>query len=80
MSEDHRNCPDCGGSNGSHYNDCIYDGTDDPGSYSKRSKGSSNLSGGKWFLLYIIAFIIGYGFNELVGTVLLIGLIFWLCV
>lgn len=79
MSEDQRHCPDCGGSNGSHYNDCIYDGTDGPGSYFRGSKGGSNLSGGKWFLLYIIVLVIGYGFNELLGTILLIGLIFWLC-
>ena len=29
MSEYDRRCPDCGGSNGFHYNDRIYDGTDD---------------------------------------------------
>ena len=80
MSEDSRHCPDCGGSNGSHYSDCIYDGTDGPGSYSFSSKGSSNVSSGKVWLFYIIALIIGYGINELLGVILIIGMIFWLCV
>ena len=80
MSENSRHCPDCGGRDGSHYNGCIYDGTDGPGSYSFASKGNSNQSGGKIWLIYIIALIIGYGINELLGTVLLIGMIFWLSV
>ena len=80
MSEDNRNCPDCGGSDGLHYSDCIYDGTDGPGSHSSGSKRGSSGSGGKFFLFYIIALIIGYGFNELIGTLMLIGMLFWLLV
>ena len=33
MSEDRGHCPDCGGSDGFHYSDCIYDGTDGPRGY-----------------------------------------------
>ena len=76
MNDDNRICPDCGG-DGFHYDDCIYDGTD--GS-SRRSFGSGNDhggAGGKTWLLIIIILIIGYGFNELLGAILLIGLLFW---
>ena len=79
MSYDNRQCPDCGGSNGWHYNDCVYDGTDGPGRYSSGPKGSSNQSGGKALLFFIIALIIGYGINELLGVILIIGMIIWLC-
>ena len=80
MSMDNRQCPDCGGSNGFHYSDCIYDGTEGTGHYSFSSKGSSSGSSGKVLLFYIVALIIGYGINELLGAILLIGMIFWLCV
>lgn len=80
MSEDSRYCPDCGGSDGFHYNDCIYDGTDGPGGSSFGSGGSSSGSGGKVWIFFIVALIIGYGFNELLGAILLIGMIFWLLV
>lgn len=43
MSEDIRHCPDCGGSDGFHYNDCIYDG---PGGSSFGIRGSSSGLGG----------------------------------
>ena len=43
-----------------------------------RSGGSSGGSGGKVLLFYIFALIVGYGINELLGTILLIGMIFWL--
>lgn len=77
MSE-HRHCYDCGGTDGHHYNDCIYDGTDS--GYSSRRRTSTNVSMGKWWALYVIALVIGYGINELLGVILLIGLIFWLLV
>lgn len=80
MSEDSRNCPECGGSDGLHYNDCIYDGTDGPGGYSSGSRGGLSGSSGKIWLFFIIALIIGYGINELLGAILLIGMIFWLIV
>ena len=80
-------CPECGGSDGFHESDCSYDGTDEYDSYSLGSGGSPNVSGGssavsggKVFLFYIIALIIGYGFNEIIGAILLLGMIFWLCV
>lgn len=78
MSEYGR-CHDCGGTGGSHYNDCIYDGTE--GGYSSYSRGKgSNVSAGKWWLGYIVALVIGYGVNELLGTMILLGLIFWLLI
>lgn len=79
MSDDNRQCPDCGGSNGWHYSDCIYDATDGPGYYSSGSRGGSNPSGGKVLLFFIIALVLGYGINELLGVILIIGLIIWLC-
>ena len=80
MSGDSRHCPDCGGSDGWHYNDGIYDGTDGPGGYSSGSRGSSGGSGGKVWLFYIFALIIGYAVNELLGVILLIGMVFWLII
>lgn len=78
MSEN-RNCHDCGCSDGHHFNDCIYDGTD--GGYTSYSRGSgSNISAGKWWLAYIVAMFIGYGINELLGVIILLGLIFGLIV
>ena len=80
MSEDRGHCPDCGGSDGWHYSDCIYDGTEERGGYSSHSRRGANGSGGRVWLFYIIALIIGYGINELLGAILLIGMIFWLIV
>ena len=78
MSE-HGHCHDCGGTDGHHYNDCIYDGTD--GGYSSYSRGGgSGASSGKWWIGYIIALIVGYGINELLGVIIIVGLIFWLMV
>ena len=75
----HGHCHDCGGTDGHHYNDCIYDGTD--GGYSSYSRGGgSGASSGKWWIGYIVALIIGYGINELLGVIIMIGLIFWLLV
>ena len=48
--------------------------------YYSHSSGSSDGTGGKVWLFYIFALIIGYGINELLGTILLIGMIFWLLV
>lgn len=78
MSE-HGNCPDCGGSDGHHYNDCIYDGTSGGySSYSKRS--SSDLNPKTCWIWYILALIMGYGINELLGVIIMIALILWMCV
>lgn len=73
MSE-HGHCRDCGGTDGHHEIDCIYDGTD--GGYSSYSRGGgSGISSGKWWICYIIALIVGYGINELLGVIIMIGLI-----
>lgn len=79
-------CPECGGSDGCHYDDCTYEGTD--GSYgaggyysrSRKAKTSSSSPVAKMWGFYIFALIIGYGINELLGTILLIGWIIYLIV
>ena len=80
MSEDRGHCPECDGSDGFHYSGCTYDGTDGPRDYSSGSRRGSSGSSGKVWLFYIIALIIGYGINELLGAILLIGMIFWLII
>ena len=51
MSE-HGHCPDCGGSNGNHFDDCTYEGTDVNAGHSR--VGGSSVSSGKWWIIYII--------------------------
>ena len=80
MSEDRGHCPECGGSDGLHFSDCTYEGTDGAGGHFSRPRRSSGDSGGKIWVFYIIALLIGYGFNELIGTIMLIGMIVWLIV
>lgn len=80
MSEDNRRCPDCGGSDGLHYSDCIYDETGGLRGYSSGTRYDSSGSGRKVWLFYIIELIIGYGVNGLLGARLLIGMIFRLIV
>ena len=80
MGDDNRNCPECGGSDGFHFDDCSYDGTDGFDEYSFRSRGKSDVSTGKVWFLIILALIIGYGINEVLGSILMIGIIFWMCV
>ena len=76
---DHGHCPDCGGRNGQHFSDCIYDGSNDR--YSSYSGGrGTGASSGKWWVAYILALIIGYGINELLGVIIMIGLLFWVLV
>lgn len=82
MSDNHFNCPDCGGSDGNHFSDCVYDGTDGAyggGGYRRRRRNSSSSSEmGKLWFLFIMGLVIGYTVNELIGTILLI--IFFICV
>lgn len=59
MSENSRHCPDCGGSNGFHYNDCIYDGT---GSNSGYSSGSGNGISTFGAIMCIIVSFVGVAF------------------
>jgi hypothetical protein len=77
MSEDRGHCPKYGGSDGLHFGDCMYDGTDGGRGYYSRPRRST---GGKFLVLYIFSFIIGYAFNELIGAILLIGIIFWVLI
>ena len=67
MSE-HGHCHDCGGNDGHHYNDCTYDGTSSTGGYHHRS---ADMSAGTCWLIYIVAIIIGYAINELLGCIIL---------
>ena len=73
---DYGHCPDCGGSDGIHFDGCAYEGVDNGHSSYSRGHGTK-VSAGKWWIGYIIALIIGYGFNELLGAMILLGLIFW---
>lgn len=77
MSDD-RYCRECGGSEGFHYHGCTYEGTDGGHISFKRSGG--NVSAGKWWIGYIIALVIGYGINEFLGVIIMLGLIFWLII
>lgn len=80
MSE-HRHCHDCGGHDGIHFDGCTYEGTGDVGGMPSYGRGrSSNVSAGKMWALYIAGLVIGYGINELLGVIIIIGAIFWLCV
>ena len=54
MSE-YGSCPDCGGTGGSHYNDCDYDGTNGNIGY---SRGASDFARGFVMVLAIIAGLI----------------------
>ena len=77
----HGHCYDCGGDDGNHFDGCTYEGTGEVGgSYSFSRGGGSNVSAGKWWALYIIALLIGYGISELLGVIILIGLVFWAAV
>lgn len=77
MSE-HGHCHDCGGHDGNHFDGCTYEGTGSVGGYSSSGRGrSSNLPAGKFWGIFILAMILGYGINELLGVIILIGLIFW---
>lgn len=58
----------------------IYQDVTEQNASSYRRGRGSNVSVGKWWAMYIGALIIGYGINEFLGTIILIGLIFWLCV
>ena len=82
--DDFGNCHECGGSDGNHFDDCIFEGTDydkEYVSYSKRGsssgKGSTTNDTEKCLIWYLIALVVGYGVNELIGTVIMIGLIIW---
>lgn len=81
MSDNNFNCSDCGGSDGNHFNDCVYDGTD--GAYGgggyrrRRRKSSPSYEMGKLWFLFIMGIVIGCTVNELIGSILLI--IFFIC-
>ena len=75
---DFGDCPDCGGGDGYHDDDCMYDGMD-CGYYSSGTCGSgSNDITVTWIIVYIIAILIGAAINELLGAILMIGLGVWL--
>lgn len=44
----------------------------------RHSGGGGN--GSSYWIIYILALIIGYGINELLGVIIMIGLFFWICV
>lgn len=74
---DFGDCPDCGGGDGYHDDDCMYDGMD-AGCYSSGSwSGGSDGITVTWLIGYIIVCIIGGVINELLGGLLMIGLVLW---
>jgi len=74
-------CHECDGTNGSHYPGCDFDGTNEYDSYGFHSrKKYSDSTAGKIWALFILALIIGYGINELIGVIIIIGIIFWMLV
>jgi len=75
---DFGDCPDCGGGDGYHDDDCMYDGVDNGCYSSGSSNGGSNGITVTWIIVYIIAVIIGAVINELLGAILMIGLGVWL--
>lgn len=47
--------------------------------HSSYSRGTgTQVPTGMWWIGYVIALVIGYGINELLGVIILIGLAFWL--
>lgn len=74
MSE-HRNCHECGGSESHHFDGCIYEGTSDVGGRSSYGRCGSSITTGKCWGIYVMALVIGYGINELLGVIIIIALI-----
>lgn len=67
---------------GEHGRECTGYGCDcDEKNYGSRGRGSRGSgSGGGLFIAFIVALVIGYGINELLGAIILIGLIFYIIV
>lgn len=57
---------------------CTCDEENYPRSHSHRS--SSSGTGIGYWIVFILALILGYGINELLGVIIIIGLVFWVCV
>ena len=71
MSEfgNHGHCPDCGGSAGNHFNDCIYDGV---GSGRGYSRGGSDT----WKWICVIMMVVFGGLCPPIGVVFYLALLF----
>lgn len=78
MSEHGWNCPECGGSNGIHFDDCIYEGTSGPVLHRSGSgKRSSGSGAGALWIIGLLAVIIASAINELLGAIVLFGIVFF---
>ena len=42
-------------------------------------RSSSSGTGSGYWIVFILALILGYGINELLGVIIIIGLVFWVC-
>lgn len=42
-------------------------------------RSSSSGTGSGYWIVFILALILGYGINELLGVIIIIGLGFWIC-
>lgn len=71
MSEhgNHGHCPDCGGSGGHHFNDCIYDGV---GSGRGYSSGGSDV----WKWICVICMVVFAGLCPPIGVVFYLAFLF----
>lgn len=67
---------------GEHGRNCTGYGCDcDERNYGSRGYGENSNSSGSSkgiYLVFILALILGYGINELLGAIIMIGLVFWM--
>lgn len=67
---------------GEHGRNCTGYGCDcDERNYGSYGRGSGSNSGGLsagFYVVLILALILGYGINELLGAIIIIGLLFWM--
>lgn len=67
---------------GEHGRNCTGYGCDcDERNYGSRGYGSRSYSSGSSigiYVVFILALILGYGINELLGAIIMIGLVFWM--
>ena len=76
MGYDHGDgrCMECDGTHGNHFPGCVYDGMDvGSGGYKRAmSNRSAQSESNAFFFWYIMAAVIGFCYNELIGAIILI--------
>ena len=71
MGDHGGNCPECGGSNGKHHGDCIYDGTNGPGRSYGGPSGNDNAAALRLYIIIIICAFIGFAIDETFGALIM---------